>query len=160
MSVYPVTSLPVLEENVATIVKEKTNTLNGLMKNKILIRHLDLAQKIALSAPGVGQRKSFKLGAVLFKGKNVYAAKHNSYKTHPALARISEYPHLHAESACCLAHGLDNCGGLDLLVTRVDSLGRRAMARPCPTCDMLLRSVGIKKVYYTGMTGELVCQAL
>lgn len=122
---------------------------------KKLVRPFTLAFGAALSGPGVGGRNknTFRLGASLVDGNIPVIAGHNSYKTHPALAKLSEYPFQHAESACFIRHGLDNCKGLSLFVVRVDRRGFIANAKPCDTCTSLATEIGIKDMYYTTNKG-------
>lgn len=120
-------------------------------------RFLEAARAVALTSLGTGQRNSFRVGAVLIDRNRIVTAKSNSYKTHPLLVKYSEWPFQHAESACVLSHGLDNCDGLDLLVTRVDKKGRLTMSKPCPSCTALMVDTHIRNVYYTNWEGQLEC---
>lgn len=122
-----------------------------MVKEKILLA----AKAVCLAADGVGKNRNYKVGAILFKKGHIYAAKSNSYKTHPYLLHYSEYPYLHAESACILSHGLDNCWGLDLLVTRMLRSGSFSMAHPCASCQSLIKDVGIKNIYYSDWKGRI-----
>lgn len=119
-------------------------------------RILDTAYQVAKAGPGVGKNNQFKLGACLVDRRGrIVTSKHNEYKTHPILARFTEYPCLHAESNCIISHGLDNCHGLELYVCRVRHDGSLAMSKPCETCEALMREVGISRVYYTTGTEEI-----
>jgi len=101
--------------------------------------------------------KRYKLGAVLYDNRNkIIKVKGNSRKTHPILAKYSPFPFLHAESACILSHGLDNCSNLNLFVTRINSSSIPTMAHPCSICSRLLDDVGVKEIYYTNWNGEIV----
>lgn len=110
-----------------------------------------------MASEGTGVRQCFRVGAILFSRKHILQAKHNSYKTHPALVKFFKYPFMHAEAACILAHGLDNCKGLDMLVMRVGKKNDVTMAKPCDSCADLIRHVGIRKVYYSDWSGNVVC---
>lgn len=121
------------------------------------MRHLQAAKQIALLSPGTGKRNSYKVGAVLFKGKTIYEARHNSLKTHPALRKYSAFPFLHAESSCILSHGMDHCDGLNLLCVRVSASQELTMAKPCNACEALSKHVGLKHVYYSNWKGEIEC---
>lgn len=118
--------------------------------------HLNAAKAVCLAAEGVGPNRNYKVGAILFKKGKILAAKSNSYKTHPLLLTYTSYPHLHAESACILGHGLDNCSGLSLLVTRLLKNQKFTMAKPCPACMEMIRDAQIKDVYYTNWSGKVV----
>ena len=111
-----------------------------------------------MTSEGVGRNRNYKVGAILFRKKHIYAAKSNTYKTHPFLADYSLYPNLHAESNCILSHGIDDCAGMDLLVTRV--VGRHStptMAMPCPTCREVMMRAKLRNVFYTDWEGKIKC---
>ena len=118
---------------------------------------VELATKVALSSKGVGSNRNYRVGAVLFdKRHRVYAAKCNSYKTHPILSSFTAYPHLHAESSCILHHGLDNCSGLALLTVRVRHPNNQlTMSKPCKVCQNVISKVGISSVFYSDWTGNI-----
>lgn len=126
------------------------------MRNKQ--RLLDITRAVALSAHGVGGRKgdNFRLGCILFdKRGKVVKARTNSMKTHPKLTSLTEFPFLHAEQACILSQGIDNCDGLSLMVVRVRKDSSLANAKPCSTCEKVIKLTGIKKVFYTNDLGEI-----
>lgn len=125
---------------------------------KKLTRLKEIATLVALSSPGVGgkTKQTFRLGAVLFDRKGrVLKAKVNSYKTNPRLSKYTEYPHVHAEQACILSYGLDNCEGLSLMVVRVRRDGSLADSKPCSVCKKMLDNCGLKSVWYSTKDGEL-----
>ena len=119
-------------------------------------RHLPLAISVAAQSEGVGKRKAFRVGAVLYKSKTVYSARCNQLKTHPLLAPYTKWPFLHAESSCIIHHGIDHCSGLDLLGVRLTPSGKLTMAKPCPTCESFMQDAGIRNVYYSNQEGEVV----
>lgn len=116
----------------------------------MLHKHLESARAVALSAPGVGKSK-FRVGAVLVHRRHgIIAAKCNSYKTHPALARFTKWPHLHAEAAVVLAAGFDAAEDCDVYVARVMRGGGVGMAKPCSEiCQPIMREAGVRRVWYT-----------
>lgn len=103
-----------------------------------------------------------RLGAVLiYKGK-VMSVGWNSTKTSPLqkdLNRLRNFPvdcseahhSLHAEVACLTkAKDLDiDWGRANLFVCRIKKDGSFGLARPCPGCQALIKSMGIKNIYYT-----------
>ena len=103
-----------------------------------------------------------RLGAVLiYKGK-VMSVGWNSNKTSPlqkSLNRLRDIPvdcgeahhTLHAEVACLTkAKDLDiDWGRASLFICRIKKDGSRGLSRPCQGCQALIRSLGIKNVYYT-----------
>lgn len=118
-------------------------------------KYLSAAKAVALSSKGTGKRNSFKTGAILYRGKSIYAARHNELKTHPQLARFSKFPFLHAESSCVISHGVSNSAGLDMVCTRVLANGTLTMSKPCKVCEAFLDHAGIRNVYYTDWEGEV-----
>ena len=112
-------------------------------------RFFEAARAAALASEGVGKRKNFRHGAVIVKKNQVLASGHNSYKTHPLMAKYTAFPHLHAEQKAIINLGLDNCHGLDLYVVRINSKKDFMMSKPCSICRMLIDKVGIRNVYYT-----------
>jgi tRNA(Arg) A34 adenosine deaminase TadA len=119
-------------------------------------RLVDICRGVALTGEGIGRRRSIKHGAILFdKRERVVCAKFNSYKTHPYLARHSLFPHLHAESACILHHGLDNCSRLNILVIRIRRDNSISSSLPCDVCNGLIKEAQIKKCYYSTESGDI-----
>lgn len=118
-------------------------------------RFIEAARAVALASNGTGQRNSFRVGAVLVDRNKIITAKANSYKTHPLLKKYSAWPFQHAESACLISHGIDNCQDLDLYVTRVTRKGEITMAKPCPACEALIKDTSLRNVYYTDWKGNL-----
>lgn len=103
-----------------------------------------------------------RLGAVLiYKGK-VMSVGWNSTKTSPLQLQLNRHrgyeidaseTHntLHAEVAC-LAKVRDlniDWGRASLFVYRIKKDGSSGMARPCTGCQALIKSMGIKNIYYT-----------
>jgi len=124
------------------------------VKKHILNRMRDAAYAVALSGQGVGPRYAFRHGAVLFdRSGKILSAKSNSLKTHPKLVKFTDYPYLHAESACILGHGMDNCEGLSLLVLRVLKNDQVSLSKPCVICQRVIEDAGLKSVYYTDVNG-------
>jgi deoxycytidylate deaminase len=118
-------------------------------------RFLEAAYAVALAGPGVGGRsgKSFRLGAVIVDRRRVLMARHNCLKTHTKLSSYSPWPFLHAESYAILSLGLENCEGKSLYVVRVQRDGKLGIAKPCHSCNRLIKDVGIANVYYSTYEG-------
>lgn len=114
----------------------------------LTIKGFDHARTAALSASGVGRGK-FRLGAVVVSGPHIVSAGYNSYKTHTRLAKITDYPCLHAETHAMFRAGLDNIADMDLYVLR---LGRRddiRYAKPCSVCQYYITDAGLRNAYYS-----------
>ena len=118
-------------------------------------RRMLLAKKI--SYKGIGR---VRIGAVLVSGKGIVnVGFNNTLKTHPIISKNC-HKKLHAEVDCiigihrrCLRNGV-----MYLYRERLD--GKIGMCRPCSSCEAILKSAGIKKVYYTnpniaGYVGEM-----
>lgn len=99
-------------------------------------------------------KAKFRLGAVVTKGKRVLGKGYNENKTHPLGS--GDYKKIHSEtSAICeaLRKGID-LAGASIYVYRAGKV-HGLMARPCPCCMELIRSVGITDIYYTNRFGEI-----
>lgn len=108
-----------------------------------------LARKQALRST-----EKFQVGAVVTKGSRVLAAGYNTGKTHPRGS--GAYSKVHAETSAickCLRLGID-LKGASIYVFR-EGKEQARMARPCPCCMELIKSVGITDIYYTDRNGEV-----
>lgn len=93
-----------------------------------------------------------KRGRVLATGVNNYQKSHPLMKHFAVLAGESPAKHYqHAEFVACLAaRGKD----IDsILVQRYDADGKTKLAKPCPTCQGMLRAFGVKVVKFTTEKG-------
>jgi tRNA(Arg) A34 adenosine deaminase TadA len=121
-------------------------------------RMVEICKAVTMTGDGVGKRNSYRVGAILFEKNRVLTAKVNSLKTHPALKRFTQYPYLHAESACILGHGLDYCAGTSMLVLRLHRDNNTlSCAKPCDTCMSMIELAGVRKVWYSDWDGEIRC---
>lgn len=107
-----------------------------------------------------------RLGAVLvYKGK-VMSVGWNSTKTSPLQKSLNKFRHydldcgvahhtLHAEVSCLTkARDLDiDWGRASIFVYRIKKDGSSGLARPCKGCQALIKSMGIKNIYYSTDTG-------
>lgn len=85
-----------------------------------------------------------KMGAVIMRGKRVISTGKNITKTHPKFGYS-----VHAETNCLMRTGRYDIIGCSIYVYREDRNGNPAIARPCDDCMKVLKSFGIKNVYYT-----------
>ena len=98
-------------------------------------------------------QERFRLGAVVAKGKRVLSKGYNINKTHPLGS--GEYKTVHSETAAiceALRRGVD-LKGASIYVFR-QGKDHGLMARPCPCCMELIKSVGITDIYYTNKEGK------
>lgn len=101
----------------------------------------------------------FKVGSVIVNAGRIISSGCNErrYTKHVRGRR-------HAQSLCSeqaaivkllTARRQDELVGASLYVTRINTQGV-AMAKPCPFCQELIRSVGIRKVFYTDEDQKVV----
>lgn len=97
--------------------------------------------------------KQHRVGAVLVKGGNILATGFNSRQPSRLLGTSTR----HAEASTVLKllkeRRLADLVGADCYVTRFTSGGVQGMARPCISCHNLLKSVGIRRCFYTDIDG-------
>ena len=120
------------------------------MKDKFFIA----AKAVAMNSPGVGQRNSFRLGAVIVEKNSILSVGNNSNKTHPLMSYRTEWPFLHAEQLAIIRRGLDNCEGHDLYVVRILKNLNYAISYPCKVCQQLISDVGIRNIFYINEAGK------
>ena len=120
------------------------------MKDKFFIA----AKAVAMNSPGVGQRNSFRLGAVIVEKNSILSVGNNSYKTHPLMSYRTEWPFLQAEQLAIIRRGLDNCEGHDLYVVRILKNLNYAISFPCKVCQQLISDVGIRNIFYINEDGK------
>jgi len=88
----------------------------------------------------------FKLGAAIAKGKKVLSKAYNTNKTNPRFGS-GDYDTLHSEGHAiykAVRQGID-LEGTTLYVFRKNN----TLAKPCPSCERLIRDHGIKKVVFS-----------
>lgn len=94
-----------------------------------------------------------RVGAVIVKGNRILSTGFNKIRPSKELRTTT----LHAEAAAILklikAKRLHDLSGSDIYVTRFTKGGKVSMAKPCEHCSLLIRSVGIRNVFYTDSTG-------
>lgn len=104
--------------------------------------------------------KRHQLIATIFdrKGKAIGSGINDYTKSHPLMKVYSEKAkdcsdkiYKHAELSALLAAG--NKQGYSVLIQRFNSKGQPAMAKPCKTCECMLRDFGVRFVQYTSSEG-------
>ena len=107
-----------------------------------------------------------KLGCVVVKGHRVVSSGHNhKHKCHPLQAKLDTEKYevscpgkLHAEIMALLPLIRDKVDlkGTAIYIYRQHKNGTLAMARPCSSCQKVIKELGIKKVFYTIENGYAV----
>ncbi len=118
---------------------------------KFVEKNIELATKVAHS----GIHRQHRVGAVLTSGGNVISLGANNAKTHPIMRGFKT---LHGEVAALIGTRWKDISGSIVFVSRINGNGRVGLAKPCPTCQTILKEYGVRKAYYTvgdGTIGEL-----
>lgn len=101
------------------------------------------------------KHKQHRMGAVIVKGGRIIAFGHN--KLRPSKELKTET--IHAEEAAILqaikVSGIQSLVGTRLYVTRYTRGGAIGIALPCSRCMGLIRTVGIRKVFYSTNDGDV-----
>lgn len=107
------------------------------------LKYFQLAQKLS--------RKScyhHRVGAVVVKKNKILGIGFNKpYKTHPR--STNAYKTIHAELDAILESSKEDLIGADIYIFREGSGNTPRLAKPCTHCDLLLKEVGIKNVFYS-----------
>jgi tRNA(Arg) A34 adenosine deaminase TadA len=93
-----------------------------------------------------------KLGACVFvKGTPVSVGYNQRFKTHPLTRKFNEHQTIHAEVAAIIRiRNKSLLKGSTMVVFRGSNIdGSPLIAKPCPTCQSILKFFGISKVVYT-----------
>lgn len=107
-----------------------------------------------------------KLGCVVVKGHRVISSGHNhKHKCNPLQAKLDTEKYkvacpgrLHAEIMALLPliRAKVDLRGCSIYVYREHKNGTLAMARPCSSCQKIIKELGIKKVFYSIENGYAV----
>lgn len=89
-----------------------------------------------------------KRGRILSIGANSYTKTHPMQAKYAATVGLPHKQYLHAEIAAILRLS-DVSKAHRIKVERYDAKGNPANAKPCPICDHVIRSAGIKVVEWT-----------
>lgn len=99
-----------------------------------------------------------KLAACLYKGGAILRISNNQDKT--MLYRKKYFSHAtptrHAEMNCIHGVPRDVLSGCSLLVVRVNNEKELRSAKPCFACVNAIYDAGIRKVYYSSYSGEIL----
>lgn len=116
--------------------------------------------KAAKAMSELSNFKQHHIGCVAVSGHKIISSGYNSCKTNPIQKRLNVHRFdvdtnhtIHAELSCLLP--LINrrdveFSNVSLYIYREHKSGDPALARPCASCEALIRSLGIRNIYYTG----------
>lgn len=104
--------------------------------------------------------KQHHIGCIAVAKHKIISSGYNSCKTNPMQKRLNIHRFdadtpatLHAELSCLLPliNRKDiNFSDVSLYIYREYKNGDLALSRPCASCEALIRSLGIRNIYYTG----------
>lgn len=116
--------------------------------------------KAAKAMSELSDFKQHHIGAVAVSKHKIISSGYNSNKTNPTQKRFNIHRFdvdsrhtIHAELSCLLPllNRKDiNFSDVSLYIYRKHKSGELALARPCAACEALIRSLGIRNIYYTG----------
>jgi len=90
----------------------------------------------------------FRLGAVIYKGREIIGRGWNKAdKTHPLAS--TPYSTIHAEFDAIIKAEPNKVRGADIYIHRILRNGKPALARPCLHCLKMLRTKGIRNIYFS-----------
>lgn len=116
--------------------------------------------RIASKEAVKSQHRQHKVGAVIVRGGNIVSVGYNQMRPSSFLGTQT----LHAEAAVILKllkeGKLSTLAGSEIYVTRFTKGGRVGLAKPCKDCELLIHSVGIRRIHYTNDSGETVTEKL
>lgn len=114
---------------------------------------LQRGMRAAIKAALLSGAEHHRVGAALFKGKSLVSIGWNSKKTHPD--SLTRYKAHHAEFACLTGLYKTDLATTTIFIARITKGNNIGISKPCDACATLLRTSGIKKVFYTNQKGEI-----
>lgn len=117
--------------------------------------------KVASAVSELSEFKQHKIGAVAVYKHKIVSSGCNSYVTNPLQKKYNKFRFdadatlhsKHAELECLLPlmrrKDID-FSRVSLYISRRHKSGELALAAPCPSCRALIKSLGIRSIYYTG----------
>lgn len=109
------------------------------------IKFFEIAKKLSKFS----DHHQHKLGAVLTQKNRVVGIGFNKLKTNPKSTHL--FKAHHAEFDAILNSEKYDLRGCDIYVYRETRNGDMAMSYPCASCYNLIKSKGIKNIYYTDL---------
>ena len=120
----------------------------------------------AASIAELSDHPHYKLGAVIVHKHRIVSSGYKSLtRCHPIQAKLDTEKygeacpgkrHAEIDAIFPLLKNGSNYSGAVIYVARILKNGNIAMARPCSSCEKLIRQLGIKKMYYTTPNGYAV----
>jgi len=113
-----------------------------------MIPRIQKFARVALQlADAVDGDITHQLCALVVNKNRVLSIGYNSNKTHPI--SDTNMQQLHAEMHAVLRCPEGDLRGADVIVARARAGGKAGLAKPCETCEGILRRCGVRRVFYT-----------
>lgn len=109
-------------------------------------KYFQIAKKISI----LSDHPQFQLGSVIVNKNKVIGVGYNTLKTSPRSPH--KYNTLHAE-VMSVINSRQNVKNCDVYIYRETKDGMLACSKPCASCENLLRSQGIRNIYYSDRDG-------
>ncbi len=116
--------------------------------NKSMCRIQRFARIAVELAGALDNGMTHQLCALVLKKNRVLAIGYNSRKTSPIM-QDSRMQMQHAESHAITRCRPDELQGADIIIARCRPSGKPGLAKPCEICERILRSRGVRRVFYT-----------
>lgn len=118
--------------------------------------HITFLQKIAKKS-----ELSHKHAAALIKDSTLYSYNFNAYVQpfYKKTDQINNYfKSIHAEINVFYNFPKKYVKNLDIIVIRINNKNILKNSRPCNDCILKLRKLGIRKIYYSNDSGEIISE--
>jgi len=109
--------------------------------------YFKLAEKLAQKSDHPIHRH----GAVIVSGNKILGLGFNKYKTHSRSTH--PFKMIHAELSAVISSGLENLTNCDIYIFRRRKDGLLGNSKPCYSCQSMLKSLNIKRVFYSFENG-------
>lgn len=117
-------------------------------------KDLPLFFRLAREVSRYSDHHQHKLGAVIFIKNRPVSFGFNQMKTHPIMAAVHDKKTLHAELAAILnIKNKARLNGASIVVYREQRNGNTGLAKPCESCQKILKRYGINHLIYTTYNG-------
>ncbi len=125
--------------------------------NEILSQKSVRRMKICSILARESNHPKHKLGCVIVKGGRIVSSGFNRINVHNSRHNYRRYVcSIHAEQAAIRPNS--SYDGASLYVARIGRAGNYLLSKPCEHCLNLIKSVGIRKIFYTDSNGSIICE--
>lgn len=119
-----------------------------------------MAHRLASKAALNSEHRQHRMGAVVVKGGRILSTGYNQLRPSKLIGTNTLHAEAHAVLKLLKDNRLHDLAGSDCHVTRFTRGGRVGMARPCSHCMDLLRSTGVRRVFFTTDNDETIMEKL